>query len=72
MELMNGITPVQIFNSEQIEIVKIKYKNKNINQSVYQGNVDKVVSSGYPMVGSNKSDSTTVMWLWFINTNRRK
>ena len=22
----NGITPVQIFNSEQIEIVKIKYK----------------------------------------------
>lgn len=63
----NGITPVQIFNSEQIEIIKIKYKNKNINQSVYQGNVDKLVStsdtissSGYPIMGTNKNADSTI------------
>ena len=49
------ITPVQLFNSNQTDIVKIKYKDNRIGLISYQGNVDKLVnqnkfSGGYPIV----------------------
>lgn len=57
------ITPVQLFNSNQTDIVKIKYKDDRIGLISYQGNVDKLVNQnkfpeGYPIIcneiGSHK------------------
>lgn len=41
-----GITPIQIFNSEEKELVKIKApKNSSLEDISYYGNVDKIVSA---------------------------
>lgn len=75
----NGITPVQLYNSNQTDIVKVKFKNDNINQITYQGNVDKLVitsasvnTKGYPIMTTEKSiNSTSVGGIWINNHYRQ-
>ena len=69
------ITPVQLYNSEQTEIIKIKYKNPKIGQVIYQGNIDKLVNQstnsnlGYPIFGNEKGDNIIATGEIFLGNN---
>lgn len=68
----NGITPVSIFNSNELSILKIPSpENSNLQELNYSGNIDKIInnSNGYPIKIGGTSSSFTDYHSMFINSH---